>query len=53
MVADLLEVTIEGCTLLVSVDRIVSGIYIDDKSPFVSPSKQSVGASAERIFEGL
>ena len=53
MIADLLQVTVKGCTLLVSVNRIVSGIYIDYESSFVSASKQGVGASAKRIFEGL
>ena len=53
MVADLLEVTVKGCALLLSVDGIFGGIYIDDEAPFVSAPKEGVGGSAERIFEGL
>jgi hypothetical protein len=51
VVADLVEVTVESSAFLVSMDRIVSGIYLDDEPPFVSPSKQGVGASAERNFK--
>ena len=53
MVADLLEVTVEGCTLLLSVDGVFSGINIDDEPPFVSTPKEGFGGPAERIFEGL
>ena len=45
MVADLLEVTVKGCTLLVPVDGIFGGIYIDDESPFVSAPKEGAGGS--------
>jgi hypothetical protein len=50
MIADLVEVTVKGCTLLVSMDGVLGGIYIDYESSFVSASKQGVGASAERLF---
>ena len=53
MIADLVEVTVERCFLLVSVDGVLGGINIDDESPFVSPSKQGVDGSAEAFFEGL
>ncbi len=53
MVADLLEVTIKGCTLLVPVDWIFGGIYIDDEPPFVSAPKEGVGRSADHIFQGF
>ena len=53
VIADLVEVTVERCSLLVSVDGVFGGINIDDESPFVSPSKQGVGGSAEAFFKGL
>jgi hypothetical protein len=53
MVADLLEVTVKGCTLLVPMDGIFGGIYIDDEPPFVSTPEEGFGGSAERIFEGF
>jgi hypothetical protein len=53
MVADLIEVTVKGCALLLSVDRVFSGINIDYESPFVSAPKQGIGGPAERIFQGL
>jgi hypothetical protein len=45
MVADLLEVTVEGCTLLLSVNRIFGRIDIDNEPPFVSAPKEGVGGS--------
>jgi hypothetical protein len=33
MVADLLAVTVKSCALLLSVDGIFGGIYIDDERP--------------------
>jgi len=45
MVADLLEVTVKGCTLLLSVNRIFGGIDIDNEPPFVSAPKEGVGGS--------
>jgi hypothetical protein len=53
MVAELLEVTVKGCTLLVSMDGIFGGIYIHDKPPFVSAPKQGVGGSTDGIFKGF
>ncbi len=53
MIADLIEITVKGCTLLVSVDGVFSGIYIDDEPPFVSAPKEGVGGSADCIFEGF
>jgi hypothetical protein len=53
VVADLLEVAVEGGTFLLPVDGVFCGIYIDNESSFVSAPKQGVGASVERIFEGL
>jgi hypothetical protein len=53
MVADLLEVTVKGSPLLLSVDRIFGGINIDDEPPFVSAPKEGVGGSAQRIFESF
>ena len=53
MVADLLEVTVKGCTLLVPVDGIFGGIYIDDEPPLVSAPKEGVGRSADHIFQGF
>jgi hypothetical protein len=53
MVADLLEVTVKGCTLLLSVDWIFGGIYIDDEPPFVSAPKEGLGRSADHIFQGF
>jgi hypothetical protein len=38
---------------LLSVDRVFTGIDIDDESPFVSAPKEGVGRSAEHIFEGF
>jgi hypothetical protein len=53
MVADLLEVTVKGCTILLSVNRVFGGIDIDNEPPFVSAPKEGVGGSIENIFEGL
>jgi hypothetical protein len=53
MIADLVEITVKGCTLLVSVDGIFGGIYIDDEPPFVSAPKEDVGGSADGIFKGF
>ena len=53
VIADLVEVTVKGCTLLVSVDGIFGGIYIDDEPPFVSAPKQGVGGSADGILMGF
>jgi hypothetical protein len=53
MIADLIEVTVESRTLLVSVDGIFGGIYVTDEPPFVSAPKQGVGRAADGIFEGL
>ena len=53
MIADLVEVTVEGCTLLVSVNGVFGGIYINDEPPFVSAPKQGVGRSANGIFKGV
>jgi hypothetical protein len=53
MVANLFEVTVKGCPLLLSVDGVFSGININDEPPFVSTPKEGFGGSAERIFEGL
>jgi hypothetical protein len=53
MVADLHEVTVKGRALLLSVNGIFSGIYIDDEPPFVSAPKEGVGGSADCIFEGF
>ena len=53
VIADLVEVTVKGCTLLVSVDGIFGGIYIDDEPPFVSASKEGVGGSADGILKGF
>jgi len=53
MVADLLEVTVKGCTLLVPVNGIFGGIYIDDEPPLVSAPKEGVGRSADHIFQGF
>jgi hypothetical protein len=53
MVADLLEVAVEDCAFLISVNRVFGGININDEAPFVSTPKEGVGRSAERIFEGL
>ncbi len=52
-VADLIEVTVKSCTLLLSVDGIFSGINIDDEPPFVSAPKEGVGSSADHIFQGF
>jgi hypothetical protein len=52
MIANPVEVTVKGRTLLVSMDGIFGGIYVDYKPPFISPSKQGVGTSAQRIFQG-
>jgi hypothetical protein len=49
--AHLVEVTVEYGAFLISMDGIVCGVYIDYEPPFVSPSKQGVGASSGRIFE--
>jgi hypothetical protein len=43
MVADLVEVAVKGCALLLSVDRVFSGINIDDEPPFVSTPKEGFG----------
>ena len=53
VVADLLEVTVKGCALLLSVDRIFGAIYIDDEPPFVSAPKEGIGGSADCISEGF
>jgi len=53
MVAELLEVTVEGCALLLSVNGVFGGIDIYDEPPFVSAPKEGFGGSAEHIFEGL
>ena len=53
MVAELLEVTIEGRTLLLSVNGVFGGIDIDDEPPFVPTSKECVGRSADHIFQGF
>jgi hypothetical protein len=53
MIADLVEVTVKGCTLLVSVDGIFGGIYIDDEPPLVSAPKQGVDGSTDGIFKGF
>ncbi len=53
MIADMIEVTVESCALLLSVDGVFTGIDIDDESPFVSAPKEGVGGSTERIFESL
>jgi hypothetical protein len=53
MEADLLEITVEGGTFLISVDGVFSGIYIDDEPPFVSAPEQGVGGSADGIFKGF
>ena len=50
--ADLAEAAIKCGAFLISMDGIVCGIYVDYKSPFISPSKQSVATSAEPIFQG-
>ena len=53
MIADLLEVTVKGCTLLASVHGIFGGIYINDEPPFVSTPQEGFGGSAEHIFQSL
>src|SRR5208337_895145 len=53
MAADLLEVTVKDCILLVPVDGIFGGIYIDDEPPFASAPKEGVGRSADHIFQGF
>jgi hypothetical protein len=54
MLADLPEVTVKGCALLLSVDGVSTGIDIDDDEPlFVPAPKEGVGRSAEHIFEGF
>ena len=53
MVADLIEVSVKRCTLLVPVDGIFGGIDIDDEPPFVPTSKECVGRSADHIFQGF
>ncbi|MGA2402143.1 MAG: hypothetical protein ABSG91_10595 [Syntrophobacteraceae bacterium] len=53
MVAELLEVTVEGCALLLSVNGVFGGIDIDNEPPFISAPKEGVGGSAQRIFEGF
>jgi hypothetical protein len=53
MVADLIEITVKGWTLLVSVGGISGGIDIDDEPPFVSAPKQGVGGSTDHIFQGF
>ncbi len=53
MIADLLEVTVKGCALLVPVDGIFGGIDIDDEPPFVPASKECVGRSADHILQGF
>jgi hypothetical protein len=53
VIADLVEITVKGCTLLVSVYGIFGGIYIDDEPPFVSAPKQGVGGSADGILMGF
>jgi hypothetical protein len=45
MVADLIEVTVKGFTLLLSVNRIFGGIDIDNEPPFVSAPKEGGGGS--------
>jgi hypothetical protein len=45
MVADLLEVIVKGCTLLLSVNRVFGGIDINNEPPFVSAPKEGVGGS--------
>jgi hypothetical protein len=52
MVAELLEITVEGCALLRSVNGVLGGIDIYDEPPFVSAPKEGFGGSAEHIFEG-
>ena len=53
MVAELLEVTVEACALLLPVNGVFGGIDIYDEPPFVSAPKEGFGGSAEHIFEGL
>jgi hypothetical protein len=53
MVAELLEVTIEGRTLLLSVNGVFGGIDIDDEPPLVPAPKEGIGGLAERVFEGV
>ncbi len=53
MVTELLEVTFEGCALLLSVNRVFGGIDIHDEPPFVSAPKEGVGRSAGHIFQGF
>jgi hypothetical protein len=53
MIANLVEVTVEGCALLVSVNRVLGGIYINNEPPFVSAPKKGVGRSANAIFKGF
>jgi hypothetical protein len=53
MVADLLEVTVKGCTLLLPVDGVSSGINIDDQAALVPASKQGIGRSGEALFESF
>jgi hypothetical protein len=53
MIANPVEVAVEGGRFLISVDGIFGGIDIDDEPPFVSAPKKSIGGSADGIFEGL
>jgi len=49
-VADLLEATVEDFRLLVSVDGIFGGIYVNDEPPLVSAPKQGIGGSTDGVF---
>ena len=53
MVADLFEVSVEGCAFLLSVNGTFSGIYDDDEPPFVSTPKEDFGGPAGSTCEGF
>jgi len=53
VIANLVEVSVKGCTLLISVDGIFGGIYIDYEPPFVAAPKQGVGGSTDGVFKGF
>jgi len=53
MVADQLKVAVEGGALLLSMYGVFSGVDIDDDSPLVPASKQSIGGPTESFFKSL
>ncbi|HYA42282.1 MAG TPA: hypothetical protein VEF34_13330 [Syntrophobacteraceae bacterium] len=53
MMAHLVEITFEGSTLLVSMDGVLGGIYLDDGPPPVPALKQGAGGSIDGVSKVL